>query len=159
NYTSNMRILNIDIETLDPKEPVVSQLYREIEKDLKQNPKYKNEDHFVLGYLLQIQDQDEDAHAHFQEISQDSPLYGTALFFDGISLRKMGENSKNDSNQEKYCKESMDHFDKINDLTPIYFTIKQPRELSLSTFCYFDALVKKEPLQTQDEIWFRNVLK
>lgn len=157
NYTDRLRVLNIDIETLDAKEPATQQLYHAVEADLKKHPEYINENHFVLGYLNQLQDKDADAHEHFQTINKDSPLYGTALFYDGISLRKLG--LKNKDTQEKNCKASMDDLDKVNELAPTYFSSKQPKELMNSTFCYFDALIQKGKLETQDELWFKNSLQ
>lgn len=158
-YTDNLRVLNIDLETLDAKEPATAQLYHAVEKDLKVHPAYNNENHFILGYLSQLQDQDDDAHIHFQAISKDSPLYGTTLYFDGISLRKLGIKNAGKPEQEKNCKDSMDALDKVNELAPTYFSIRQPKELMQATFCYFDALVQKGKLDTQNELWFKNTLQ
>jgi TolA-binding protein len=158
-YTGNLRVLNIDLETLDPKEPLVDQLYKTIEKDLKKHPAHLSENHFVLGYLNQLQDKDDAAHDHFQLIAKENPLYGTSLFFDGISLRKIGLKSAAREDQEKNCKNSMDTLDKVNELAPSYFANKEPNEMTSSTYCYFDAVVQKGVLMTQDEQWFQNTLK
>lgn len=158
-YTGNLRVLNIDLETLDAKEPIISQLIQSVEDDLEKHPKYSEENNFVLGYLSQLQDKDERAHRYFQEISEDHPLYSTMLFFDGRVLRKIGEKSSSKSAQKKNCKQSMDSFSKVNDLSPNYFRTQQAKEMMLSTFCYFHALVDDKKLDTQESQWLQNTLE
>jgi TolA-binding protein len=157
-YTGNLRVLNIDIETLDAKEPIVEQLYSAIENDLKKRPEYKSENEFILGFLDQLQGRYKKAHDHFEKVEANHPLYATSLFYDGMTLRNMGLKESGDD-QEKLCKSSMNAFEKVSELAPAYFTLRQPKEVMLSTFCYFNALVQKGPLNTQDEQWFQNTLK
>ncbi|MEZ4845778.1 MAG: hypothetical protein R2877_02075 [Bdellovibrionota bacterium] len=157
-YSGNLRVLNIDIETLDPKEPIVEQLYDTIEKDLKKNPTYKNDNHFILGFLNQLQGEYQKSHQHFEQVEPNHPLYSTSLYYDAISLRNIGlKQSRNE--KEKLCKDSMEALEKVNELAPDYFTQRQPKELMISTFCYFEAQVEKGLLDTQDEQWFQKSLK
>lgn len=158
-YSGNLRVLNIDLETLNAKEPVVDILLEVVEKDLKTHPEYTSENHFVLGYLNQLQDKDEIAHDHFQQVSNTNPLYGSMLFFDGISLRKLGQKASSNEAMEKLCKSSIDILDRVNELAPSYFANKQTKEMVLSTGCYFNALVTKGVMTTQDEQWFQNTLR
>ncbi len=157
-YSGNLRVLNIDLETLTAKEPMIEQLSKIIEKDLKAHPEYVNENHFILGYLDQLQNNDQSAHEHFLKVSETNPLYGSMLFFDGISLRKLGLKENNDS-QEKLCKSSTDTLERVKELAPSYFANKQSKEMMLSTVCYFNAVVAQGTLTTQDEQWFQNTLK
>lgn len=148
----------MDLETLDPKEPLIEQLEKVVEKDMKTHPEYMAENHFILGYLDQLQDRDQKAHEHFAQIAKTHPLYGTMLFFDAISLRKLGQKSSDPATQEKFCKDSIDTLERVSDLAPTYFANKEPREMTLSTYCYFSAITTQE-IPSQDEQWFQNLLK
>jgi len=157
-YSGNLRVLNIDLETLDQKEPLIDQLFKTLEKDLKTHPEHASENHFILGYLEQLQDRDEKAHDHFALINENHPLYGTMLFYDAISLRKQGQKAGKDE-QEKKCKSSINMLERVNELAPSYFAKKQSKEMTLSTFCYFSAIAGLGMMSTQDEQWFQNTLK
>lgn len=158
NYSGDLRVLNVDIETLDPKEPIIGPLFNAVKQDLKDHPSYATQNYLVLGYLSQLQESNENAHEYFQKIPETDPLYGTMLFFDGVTLRKIGEQTTAKDIKEKSCKASMDALGKVNDLAPSYFSSKQPKELLQSTFCYFEAIVEKNKLDAQQEQWFKNTL-
>jgi hypothetical protein len=109
--------LNIDIETLDPKEPIVEQLYQVVENDLKKHPSYKNENKFILGYLDHLQGRYKKAHEHFETVSKDHALYATSLYYDSITLRSIALNESRED-QEKLCQQSMESLEKVNELAP-----------------------------------------
>ena len=158
NYTGDLRVLNVDLESLDSKEPIIPELFQTVKKDLKQHPAYASQNNFVLGYLSQLQDKDEEAHKYFQEIQSDDPMYGTTLYFDGISLRKIGE-AANPKDKEKNCKNSIDELNKVSDLTPDYFASRQPKQLAISTVCYFEGHIDKTKFDVQEQQWFQNTLQ
>jgi tetratricopeptide (TPR) repeat protein len=159
NYSNNLRILTVDLETLDSTDSIIPTLLDAIDQDFKKNPSYVNENHFSKGQLLLTQGKYEKAHAAFQGVSKEHALYGTTLFFDGITLQKMGTTTKSLADQEKYCKESIDALEKVNELSPAYFQVRQAKEIMRSTFCYFEAIVKKGRMNQQQEQWFQNTLR
>lgn len=159
NYSGDLRVLNVDIETLDPKEPIIPQLFQAVKSDLKDHPKYASQNYLVLGYLSQLQESNEDAHEYFQKIPESDPLFGTMLFFDGTTLRKIGEQTTDKEKKEKNCKASMEALERVKDIAPSYFSLKQPKELTQSTFCYFEAIVQKNKMDVQQEQWFKTTLE
>ena len=156
-YSNGMRVLTVDIESLTEGDPLLAALEETIQEDQKAHPDFALENNFLLGVLSYIKKNDQKAHEYFQKIPKNTPLHSTVLFYDGIALRSLGENSP--IQKEQLCETSMSQLRKVEDFSPRHLMRKQPKELMLSTFCYFEALIQKGRIGSQDAEWLRNVLE